>query len=101
MPAFQAPDFPGFGFTAIPDSRNYEFTAVNILQTLEAFLDALEVTSFAIYLHDYGAPIGMRSVCLLPHPVLISARSNPDMVITLKTGAQAPKGSHGTDCPER
>lgn len=58
----QAPDFPGFGFTEIPDARKYEFTTANILQTLEALLDSLEITSFAIYLHDYGAPVGMRFV---------------------------------------
>ncbi|KZP29074.1 alpha/beta-hydrolase [Athelia psychrophila] len=55
-----APDFPGFGFTEIPDTHKYEFTTANILQTLEALLDALEITAFAVYLHDYGAPIGMR-----------------------------------------
>ncbi|KAF7976503.1 hypothetical protein HWV62_6305 [Athelia sp. TMB] len=64
-----APDFPGFGFTEIPDARKYEFTAVNILQTLEALLDSLEIRSFAIYLHDYGAPIGMRLAIKRPEAV--------------------------------
>ena len=58
----KAPDFPGFGFTEIPESRAYEFTTANIVQTMEAFLDTLEVKSFSIYLHDFGAPVGMRFV---------------------------------------
>jgi len=58
-----APDFPGFGFTEIPESRKYEFTTVNVVQTIEALLDALHVKSFVIYLHDFGAPVGLRFAC--------------------------------------
>lgn len=57
-----APGYPGFGFTEIPESRRYEFTTANIVYTTEAFLDALEVKSYAIYLHGFGAPVGMRSI---------------------------------------
>ena len=32
---------------------------------MEAFLDTLNVKSFAIYLHDFGAPVGIRFVLLL------------------------------------
>lgn len=55
-----APDFPGFGFTQVPAEAKYEYTTSRELQTIEAFLDALDVKSFTIYLHDYGAPLGLR-----------------------------------------
>lgn len=58
----KAPDFPGFGFTEILEGRKYEYNAVNVVQTTEAFLDALDIKSFALYLHDYGAPTGFRCV---------------------------------------
>jgi len=64
-----APDYPGFGFTEIPDSRTYEFTTANIVQTMEAFIDALQVKSFTIYLHDFGAPVGMRLAMKRPHAI--------------------------------
>ncbi|KAJ6606194.1 alpha/beta hydrolase fold protein [Mycena vulgaris] len=53
-----APDFPGFGFTEVPPSRNYNYTFASLTSTLAAFLDALEITSFAVYIFDYGAPNG-------------------------------------------
>jgi pimeloyl-ACP methyl ester carboxylesterase len=48
----------------MPESRKYEFTTANVVQTVEAFLDALNVKSFAIYLHDFGAPVGLRFVAV-------------------------------------
>lgn len=53
-----APDLPGFGFTEVPESRKYEYSFVNIGKTLEAFVDALKLTKFALYVFDYGAPTG-------------------------------------------
>lgn len=47
-----APDLPGFGFTVVPTSRNYEYTFANFGKTIEAFLDALKITKFAMYIFD-------------------------------------------------
>lgn len=47
-----APDLPGFGFTEVPESRKYEYSFVNIGKTLEAFVDALKLTKFALYVFD-------------------------------------------------
>lgn len=58
----QAPDLPGFGFTVVPDSRNYKYTFENIAKTIEAFTDVLELKKYAIYIFDYGAPTGLRCV---------------------------------------
>lgn len=58
----QAPDFPGFGFTVVPASRNYEYTFDNLAKTLEQFTLALNLHKFAIYIFDYGAPTGLRCV---------------------------------------
>jgi len=49
-----APDLPGFGFTAVPAERKYEYTFDNLSLTIEAFLDALKVDKFAVYIFDYG-----------------------------------------------
>ena len=49
-----APDLPGFGFTEVPPPRKYQYTFDNLSVTIEAFLDALKVDKFAVYIFDYG-----------------------------------------------
>lgn len=55
-----APDLPGFGFTGVPTERNYKYTFENITLSIGAFVDALELKEFAIYIFDYGAAVGLR-----------------------------------------
>ncbi len=55
-----APDMPGFGFTEVPDEREYEYTFANLAKSVEAFVDAVGLDKFGIYFFDYGAPVGMR-----------------------------------------
>lgn len=55
-----SPDLPGFGFTEIPKSRNYKYTFANLAETFTSFVDALGLKRFAIYIFDYGAPVGLR-----------------------------------------
>lgn len=55
-----APDLPGFGFTSIPDSRNYKYTFENITLTIEAFISALSIKTYSVYVFDYGAPVAFR-----------------------------------------
>ena len=59
-----APDLPAFGFTEVPAERNYQYTFNNLSVTIEAFLDALKVGKFAVYIFDYG-------VRTLPSPHMI------------------------------
>jgi pimeloyl-ACP methyl ester carboxylesterase len=55
-----APDYPGFGFSAFPDKDTFDYSFGNISSCINTFTDALRLTSFSIYLHDYGCPIGLR-----------------------------------------
>jgi pimeloyl-ACP methyl ester carboxylesterase len=55
-----APDLPGFGFTEVPEARSYIYTFANVAQTMESFVNALELKQFALYIFDYGAPVGLR-----------------------------------------
>ena len=49
-----APDLPGFGFTEVPAERKYQYTFDNLSLTIEAFLGALKVDKFSVYIFDYG-----------------------------------------------
>ncbi|KAJ7491075.1 alpha/beta hydrolase fold protein [Mycena latifolia] len=73
-----APDFPGFGFTEVPPSRNYEYTFASLTTTLAAFLDALEIAKFAVYIFDYGAPVLLRLALQRPRAItaIISQNGN-------------------------
>lgn len=66
-----APDLPGFGFTLVPPERNYVYTFDNLAATLEAFVQALGLSKYALYIFDYGAPTGLRLAA--SHPERVTA----------------------------
>lgn len=55
-----APDLPGFGFTEVPAERDYRYSFDALAQTLGAFVDALGLRRYALYVFDYGTPTGLR-----------------------------------------
>jgi len=63
-----APDLPGFGFTTTPSE--YAHTFANMADTIDAFIEELQIKKFAIYIFDYGAPTGLRLALKRPHDVL-------------------------------
>lgn len=66
-----APDLPGYGFTTIPDDLDYKYTFANLTDTIDAFLVGLAIKQFAMYIFDYGAPVGLRLA--LKHPEAVTA----------------------------
>lgn len=73
-----APDLPGFGFTEVPDARQYEYTFDSLGKTLEAFVDALDLRKYILYVFDYGAPSALRLALAKPERFagLISQNGN-------------------------
>lgn len=73
-----APDLPGFGFTEVPTERNYRYTFNAFGETLTAFVDALGLERYALYVFDYGAPAGLRLALNYPERVtgLVSQNGN-------------------------
>jgi pimeloyl-ACP methyl ester carboxylesterase len=73
-----APDLPGFGLTEVPNTRAYQYTFDNLAKTVSQFLDALNVDTFALYVFDYGAPVGLRLATLAPQRItgLVSQNGN-------------------------
>ena len=66
-----APDLPGFGFTEVPSERKYVYTFDQLALTIEAFTKALKIDRHAIYVFDYGAPVGFRLA--MAHPDRVTA----------------------------
>ena len=55
-----APDLPGFGMTEQPARDKFAYTFENIAKVIGRFTEALRLEKFAIYVFDYGAPVGFR-----------------------------------------
>ena len=66
-----APDLPGFGFTEVPEDREYIYSFDRLAATLNAFTKALKIRRYALYLFDYGAPAGLRLA--MAHPERVTA----------------------------
>ena len=66
-----APDLPGFGFTEVPAERKYVYSFDGLALTIEAFMQALKINRYAIYVFDYGAPTGLRLA--MAHPERVTA----------------------------
>jgi pimeloyl-ACP methyl ester carboxylesterase len=73
-----APDLPGFGFTEVPGERGYRYTFDDLAVSLGAFVDALGLKRYAMYVFDYGAPVGLRLALAHPERVtgLVSQNGN-------------------------
>ena len=66
-----APDYPGFGLSAFPARGQFDYSFENLTLVMERFLESQRLDRYALYIQDYGAPIGLRLA--LRHPERVSA----------------------------
>ncbi len=66
-----APDLPGFGFSDAPDRQGFRYTFENLAKIIDTFTRTIGLQRYAIYVFDYGAPVGFRLA--LAHPERITA----------------------------
>lgn len=64
-----APDLPGFGYTDKPDHESFTYTFDNLAAYIQGFIDQLGLKRFAIYVFDYGAPVGFRLAMANPEKI--------------------------------
>jgi pimeloyl-ACP methyl ester carboxylesterase len=72
-----APDFPGAGYSATPD--NFEYSFDGYANFLDSFVTTLGVKRFALYLHDFGSPIGARLAIKAPERIAALIIQNGDI----------------------
>ncbi|KIK55573.1 hypothetical protein GYMLUDRAFT_175377 [Collybiopsis luxurians FD-317 M1] len=92
-----APDLPGFGFTEVPKARNYQYTFENFGKTLEAFVDALGLKKYAMYIFDYGAPVGLRLALSRPSAITAIVSQNGNAFDSGLGGAWQPFRAYWAD----
>ena len=66
-----APDMPGFGFSDAPDRADFAYTFEHLTDVIERFTERLGLDRYAVYVFDYGAPVGLRLA--LRHPERVTA----------------------------
>lgn len=66
-----APDLPGFGRTAMPPREQFDYTFESLARVIARFTEVVELERFAIYVFDYGSPVGLRLATM--HPERITA----------------------------
>ncbi|MEO7274043.1 MAG: alpha/beta hydrolase [Vicinamibacterales bacterium] len=65
-----APDYPGYGQSSVPDRKTFAYTFANMADIVDQLMGTLGITKYAMYVMDYGAPIGYRLA--LKHPERVS-----------------------------
>jgi pimeloyl-ACP methyl ester carboxylesterase len=64
-----APDYPGFGNSSMPSVDEFEYTFDNLANVVDGFVDEINLTSYTLYVMDYGAPVGFRLATMHPEKV--------------------------------
>jgi len=73
-----APDFPGFGQSDMPSRRGFSYTFAKIADVIERFTEIAGLDRYAMYVFDYGSPIGFRLAVKHPERItgIISQNGN-------------------------
>jgi pimeloyl-ACP methyl ester carboxylesterase len=66
-----APDLIGFGQSDMPARSVFTYTFENLANVIGRFTEVIGLNRFAIYLFDYGAPVGLRLA--VRHPDRVTA----------------------------
>jgi pimeloyl-ACP methyl ester carboxylesterase len=64
-----APDYPGFGHSSMPPRDRFAYTFDHLAEVIDGFTQAVGLTRYALYVQDYGAPVGYRLATTRPERV--------------------------------
>ncbi|MCG8653340.1 MAG: alpha/beta hydrolase [Pirellulales bacterium] len=64
-----APDYPGYGNSDAPPADKFDYTFDNISDVVDRLLESLGVQRYALYVMDYGAPVGFRIAAKHPQRI--------------------------------
>jgi pimeloyl-ACP methyl ester carboxylesterase len=64
-----APDYIGFGHSDAPSREDFAYTFDNLADHVAGLIDVLGLTSYVLYMQDYGGPVGFRLFTQRPEQV--------------------------------
>jgi pimeloyl-ACP methyl ester carboxylesterase len=87
-----AMDYPSFGYSSAPLQKQYAYTFDHVAATVSHFLELRGIERYALFMQDYGVPVGFRLI--EAHPNAVTAVMVQNGVIHLDgfPNAQDPKG---------
>ena len=71
-----APDLPGFGQTTVLPDTPFDYTFDRLAQVIDAFTVAKKLQRYALYVFDYGAPVGWRLAVANPQKITAIVSQN-------------------------
>jgi pimeloyl-ACP methyl ester carboxylesterase len=71
-----APDLPGFGQTDMPARADFDYTFDHLARVIDRLTEVLGLDRFAMYVFDYGAPVGFRIALWYPERVTAIVSQN-------------------------
>ena len=85
-----APDLPGFGNTKLPPSASFTYSFDSLADVMDGFTEALHLDRYALYIFDYGAPVGLRLAMRHPDRIAAIISQNGNAYIEGLSDAWAP-----------
>jgi pimeloyl-ACP methyl ester carboxylesterase len=64
-----APDYPGFGYSSAPSRNDFKYTFDNVSSVVDKFTQTIGLKKYAIYVQDYGSPVGFRLAVKNPEKI--------------------------------
>lgn len=85
-----APDLPGFGNTKAPARGAFTYSFDQLAQVIDGFTEALHLDRYALYVFDYGSPVGLRLAMAHPERVTAIISQNGNAYLEGLSDAWAP-----------
>lgn len=92
-----APDLPGFGQSAQPPRESFDYTFDNLANVMDRFTEVIGLSRFAIYVFDYGAPVGLRIAAAHPERITAIITQNGNAYLEGVSPAFAPFQTYWAD----
>lgn len=92
-----APDYPGFGYSEAPSPGDFSYTFDNLADVTEKLMEKLGVKTFALYLQDYGGPVGFRIAVRNPQRVTALIIQNANAYMEGISETMAPIAKYWSD----
>ena len=90
-----APDYPGFGQSSAPDVKQFNYTFDNLANVIDKFTLAVGLKRYAIYVQDYGSPVGFRLAVKNPAKISAIIEQNGNAYLEGLSEAAAPLRLYG------
>jgi pimeloyl-ACP methyl ester carboxylesterase len=87
-----AMDYPSFGYSDAPDHTAYRYTFDHVADTVQKFLAARGIKRYALFMQDYGVPVGFRLLTAEPDAITAVMVQNGVIHLDGFPKAQDPNG---------